>query len=673
MKALKIYDFSIPPKEVEQKLTALLAEYRSFVEKRLNEGSPYTWGNLVVPMEELDAQIKVLWSPLVHRNAVAQTDELRAVYGRCVALMSDFGTDMSQNKGLYDATKEMADSAEFANLLPEQQKAITNALRDFHLSGVHLPPEQKARYKEIAQRLSGLQTKFDDNLTDATNEWEKHVTEEGVLSGLPEIIKTNARKKAEERGLEGYILTMDDATTVKVASFADNRALREDFSFVRSTRASDTGHHAGKYDNTPLYEEILALRHEEAHMLGFKNYAEASLATKMADTTDEVMDFLNNLAVPARVAALREYEELSAFAKERDGVETLEGWDVNYYIEQLKNEKFSFSAKELQRYFPLPQVLDGMFEVVNRLYGIRLQERQGVELWHPDAKFFELYSKDDELIGGVYMDFYARPKKRGGAWMDEAVLYRTLSDGTAELPVGYLTCNFTHSSDGSSLLTHGEVETLFHEFGHDLNHLLTRIKQASAVSGINGVEWDAVELPSQFMENFCWERESLDLFAKHHETGEKIPEELFEKMRSARTFGEGLSTLRQIIMALFDFRLYKEYKNGMKALSLYDEVFAELSPLPPHEWTRLPNCFSHIFAGGYAAGYFSYNWALVLAVDAFSAFIREDGAIDWNMGEKFLEELLSRGGSRPAMENFIAYRGRKPSIEPLLKQKGFIK
>jgi oligopeptidase A len=675
MKNLKIYDFSTSPKEAEQQLTALLAEYRAFVETRLAQGSPYTWGNLVVPMEELDARFKEIWSPLGHRNAVAQTDELRSVYMRCVGLVSNFGVDMSQNKGLFDAYQEMADSAEFSGLLMEQQKTISNALRDFRLAGVHLPTEQKARYKEIAQRLSELQTSFENNLTDATNAWEKHVTDEIVLSGLPEAIKENARKKAEERGFEGYILTVDDGTAPKVFSFADNRALREEFFFVRSTRASEIGPHAGTYDNTPIYEEILALRHEEALLLGFNNYAELSLATKMAENTDEVMEFMNDLALHARTAALREYEELSAFAKERDGVETLDMWDVNYYIEQLKNKKFSFSAEELSRYFPLPQVLDGMFTVVNRLYSIRLKERQGMELWHPDAKFFELYSQDGELIGGVYMDFYARPKKRGGAWMDEAVISRTLFSGTIELPVGYLTCNFTRSSDGPSLLTHGEVETLFHEFGHELNHLLTRIKQASAVSGINGVEWDAVELPSQFMENFCWERESLDLFAKHHKTGDTIPEELFQKMHSARTFGEGLFTLRQVIMALFDFRLYKEYdpENSVSALALYDEVFANLSPLPRYEWNRFPNGFAHIFAGGYAAGYYSYHWALVLAVDAFFAFIREDGTIDWSMGEKFLDEILSRGGSRPAMENFVAFRGRKPSIEPLLKQNGFVK
>jgi oligopeptidase A len=626
-------------------------------------------------MEELDARFKEIWSPLGHRNAVTQSDELREVFMRGVGLVSNFSVDMSQNKGLFDAYQEMADSAEFARLLPEQQKVISNALRDFRLAGVHLPTEQKARYKEIAQKLSELQTKFDDNLTDATGALEKHVTDETVLSGLPGVIKENARKKAEERGLDGYILTMDDGTTPKVFSFADNRPLREEFFFVRSTRASDVGPQAGKYDNTPLYEEILALRHEEALLLGFNNYAELSLATKMAENTDEVMEFLNSLAEHARTAALREYKELSAFAKERDGVEMLEGWDVNYYIEQLKNKKFSFSAEELSQYFPLPQVLDGMFTVANRLYGIQLKERKGMELWHPDAKFFELYSKDDELIGGVYMDFYARPKKRGGAWMDDAVAPRTLSDGTVELPVGYLTCNFTRSSDGPSLLTHVEVETLWHEFGHELNHLLTRITHATGVSGINGVEWDAVELPSQFMENFCWERESLDIFAKHHETGERIPEELFQKMRSARTFGEGLFTLRQLIFGIFDFRLYKEYgsKNAVKALSLYDEVSDNLSPLPRYEWNRFPNGFAHIFASGYAAGYFGYHWALVLAVDAFSAFLRKDGTIDWSMGEKFLDELLSRGGSRSAMENFIAYRGRKPSIEPLLKQNGFMK
>lgn len=676
MNILKIYDFSTPPNEVEEKLNALLSEYRAFVKTRLAQGSPYTWGNLVVPMEELDARFKEIWSPLGHRNAVAQTDELREVYMRCVGLVSDFGVDMSQNKGLFDAYQEIADSAEFSGLLLEQQKTISNALRDFRLAGVHLSTEQKARYKKNAQKLSKLQVKFENNLTDATNAWEKHVFDKSVLSGLSENMVEKANEKAKERGLDWHILTMDDATTVQVASFADNRALRKEFSFVRSTRASDAGPHAKKWDNEPVCKKILLLRYQQARLLGFKNYAELSLATKMAESTDEVMAFMNSLAEHARTAALREYEELSAFAKERDGVETLEPWDVNYYVEQLKNKKSSFSAKELQQYFPLPKVLDGMFTVANRLYGIQLKERKGVKLWHPDAKFFDLFSKDNELLGGVYMDFYARPKKRGGAWMDDGVAHRTLPDGSVELPVAYLTCNFPRAiGDKPSLLTHSDVETLFHEFGHGLNHMLTRVKEALGVSGINGVEWDAVELPSQFMESFCWERESLDLFAEHYETGEKIPEELFQKMRSTRTFSEGLNTLRQLIFSIFDFRLYKEYssKNRVNVLGLFDEVFKQLSALPRHGWMRFPNGFAHIFAGGYAAGYYSYKWAEVLSVDAFSPFIREDSTIDWSMGEKFLDEILSRGGSRPAMENFIAFRGRKPSVEPLLKQNGFMK
>jgi oligopeptidase A len=671
---LRIYDFSVPPKEVEEKLMELFAEYRAFLNARLVQGSPYTWNNFVVPLEELDARVLALWSPFHHRNEVMNTDELREVYSRCVGLVSSFFVDISQNKGLYDAYQEMRNSDDFKDLLDEQKKAINDTLRDFRLAGVHLPDEQKKRYKEISQRLSELQTIFANNVTDATNAWEKHIVDGRVLSGLPEAIKENARKKAEEKNLEGYVLTMDDATAVKVFSFADNRALREEFFFVRNTRASDLGPNAGTYDNTLICEETLALSHEQAKLLGFKNYAERSLATKMAENTEEVMNFLNSLATRATPSVLREYEELTAFAKKRDGVEIFEQWDVNYYVEQLKKEKFAFSEKELQEYFPLPQVLEGLFTIVNRLYGIRLQERIDVQLWHPDAKFFELYSKENECIGGIYMDFYARPKKKGGAWMDMAVISRMLPDGNIELPVGYLTCNFTRVSDGQdSLLTLCEVETLFHEFGHDLNHLLTQINKASAVSGVKGIEWDAIELPSQFMENFCWERESLDLFAKHYKTGEKIPEELFQKMRSVRSFGKGFATIRQLIGAIFDFRLYMEYtpeKKGM-ALGLYDEVFKKFSPLPLFPKMRFPNSFSHIFAGGYAAGYFSYHWAEVLSVDVFSAFVRDDETIDWSVGQKFLDEILSCGGSRPAMENFVAFRGRKPSIEPLLKLLGF--
>lgn len=665
----------MPPKEVEQKLLSLLAEYRAFLETRLLQGSSYTWNNLVVPLEELDARLRAVWSPFNHRNAVINSDELREVYGRCVGLMSNFEVDLSQNKGLYDAYQEIAEGAEFASLLVPQKRAINNALRDFRLAGVHLRTEQKARFKEIAQKLSELQTRFEDNLTDATNVWEKHVLDETVLSGLPEEIIVNARKKAEEKGLDGYVLSMDDATALKVSSFADNSALREEFFFARNTRASDVGPSAGNWDNEPLYKEILELRYEYAQLVGFKNYAEFSLATKMVENTDKVLGFLGNLAMCAKSGVLREYEELSAFAKKRDGVKTLESWDVPYYLEEFKKEKFSFSEEEIRQYFSFSQVLEGMFTVVSRLYGVYLEERKGVELWHSDARFFEIYSQSGHLMGGVYMDFFARQKKRGGAWMDEAVMYRMLPDGSVDLPVAYLTCNFTRSTEERlSFLTLDEVETLFHEFGHVLNHVLTHSIKGMAVSGINGVEWDSVELPSQFMENFCWERESLDMFAKHFKTGEKIPDELFENMRRARTFGKSFDILRRLGGALFDFRLHLQYLPNEKEypLNLYNDVYKNLSPLPLHKWMRFLNGFHHVFGGAYAAGYYSYLWAEVLSADAFSAFLREDGTIDWSVGRKFLNEILSREGSRPAMENFVAFRGRKPSIEPLLKQYGFV-
>jgi oligopeptidase A len=671
MNELKVYDFSTPPNEVEEKLNALLSEYRAFVETRLAQGSSYTRGNLILPIEELDARVDEVWSPFNHRNSVMNDAAAREIYARCKKLLSDFNTDMSQNAALLGAYEELAQTS----LSDEQRKSVKNALRDFRLAGVHLPTEVKARYKEINQQLSVAETNFENNLTDAEDGWKKHVTDVTILAGLPESTIAEMKQAAEKAELPGYLVLLKQDKYRVIMQNASNRDLRREFYEAWFTKASDQGPNAGKWDNTSLYEEILALCHEKALLLGFKNYAELSLATKMAENTGEVMEFLKNLAERAKPFALREYEELSAFAKKRDGVETLELWDIGYYTDQLKKEKFGVSAQEIREYFPLSKVLPGMFKIVEKLYGIQLEECTDFVLWHKDAKFFKIFSKNGELLSGLYMDLYSRKNKRGGAWMDEAVSRRRMLDGEIVPPVAYLNHNIEAPvGDADALLSHDDVLTLFHEFGHTLHHMLTKA-EVYAVSGIHGVEWDAVELPSQFMEGWCWTEEGLNLISGHYKTGAKLPHELFEKMLGARNFGQGLDTMRQLIFSIFDFRLYVEY-SGEKAadvLLLYREVFEKLHPAPLEAWDRFPNTFAHIFAGGYGAGYYGYKWAEVLSVDVFSAFIQEDGATDWGVGAKFLEELLSRGGSRSSIENFIAFRGRKPSIEPLLKQNGFMK
>ncbi|MBI2120549.1 MAG: M3 family metallopeptidase [Parcubacteria group bacterium] len=666
---LKIYDFNTSPDVVEQRLVAVLSEYRDFVDARLSQGSPYTWGNLVLPMEELDARIQEIWSPFDHRNSVVNDEATRDAYARCQKLRSGFAADMGQNKELLEAYEELARET----LPDEQRKAASNALRDFHLAGVDLSTGKKARYKEIVERLSTLQSDFQNNLIDAAKHWKKHITDEKELVGLPESTIAGMKEAAEADGLPGYVVLLEQDKYRAIMENATNRTLRQEFYEAWLTRASDREPHAGKRDNAPLYEEILALRHEQALLLGFKNYAELSLATKMADSTGEVLGFLDRLAERAKPFALREHQELSAFAKKRDGVETLELWDIGYYVEQIKEEKFSVSAKEVREYFPLPKVLAGMFAIADKLYGIRLEERFGINLWHPDARFFEV-SKSGELIGGLYMDLYARKNKRGSAWVDVAVSRRQTLDGSVVLPVAYLEHTIESPVDDAvALLSYDEVLTLFHEFGHGLHILLTQIEIAT-ISGINGVEWDAVELPSQFMENFAWTREGIDLISGHYKTGERLPDAIFRKMLDARNFGAGLATMRQLAFGIFDLRLYREYGFGKSAdvLRLWREVFTECLPMPFPEWNRFPNTFAHIFTDGYGAGYYGYMWALVLACDAFGAFVQEDGAIDWSVGEKFLKSLLSRGGSRAMMENFVEFRGQKPSVDALLRHYGFI-
>ncbi len=578
----------IKPEHVEPAVDELLAENRRVLQQRLDATDDYTWDNLIAPLEDANDRLNKAWSPVSHLNSVVNSEELRKAYNACLPKLSDYATEIGQNERLFHAYEAVAARDDFSGLTAAQRKSINDALKDFHLSGVDLPADQKARYKEIAQRLSELSSRFEENLLDATNAWQKHITDGATLSGLPDSALGVARQAAEREGKEGWLLTLDFPAYFAVMSYADNRSLRREMYEAFATRASDQGPFAGKWDNTPIMEEILKLRHEKARLLGYHSYADLSLAKKMAQTTDEVMGFLNDLAERAKPKAEDELAELRAFARDEFGQADLEPWDIGYYSEKLRQARYQISQEDLRPYFPQDRVIDGLFKVVERLYGIEIRQREGVDTWHPDVRFYEILDPDGGVRGQFYTDLYARAKKRGGAWMDECRVRRRTAAGI-QIPVAYLTCNFTPPvGDQPALLTHDEVETLFHEFGHGLHHMLTKV-DAPSVSGINGVPWDAVELPSQFMENWCWEREAVDLFAAHHETGERIPDELFQRMKAARNFQSAMQMVRQLEFSLFDFRLHAEYdpERGARIQQILDgsprsgvgDQAAGLSPL----------------------------------------------------------------------------------------------
>ncbi len=660
----------IRPEHIEPAIDQLLAENRQLLAELLQRNDRFTWDNLVEPMEDASDRLGKAWSPVSHMNAVVNSDALRAAYNACLPKLSAFATEVGQNQELYEAYRQIREGEEYARLSPAQRKVIDNALRDFRLSGVALPEKSKARYKEIAQRLSELSSKFQENLLDATDGWTKHITDVNELAGLPESALEAAREAAKQKGLDGYLLTLEFPSYFPVMTYCSNRDLRREVYEAYSTRASDTGPNAGKWDNRAIMEEILALRHEKAQLLGFNNYAELSLEPKMARSTQEVMDFLNDLAARALPRARQELAELTEFARQ-DGLAELEAWDIGYYSEKLRQQRYRISQEDLRPYFPAPRVIHGLFDVVQRLYGLTIEEVSGVDVWHPDVRFYQIRDRSGELRGQFYLDLYARAKKRGGAWMDDCRVRRRRPDGELQIPVAYLTCNFTSPvGDKPALLTHDEVQTLFHEFGHGLHHMLTRVEHA-AVSGINGVPWDAVELPSQFMENWCWEREALDLFAAHYETGAKLPDELYQRMRAAKNFQSAMQMVRQLEFSLFDFRLHLEYdpSKGSRIYEILDEVREQVAVVKPPAFNRFPNSFGHIFAGGYAAGYYSYKWAEVLSADAFSRF-EEEGIFNRETGQSFLTNILEQGGSRDAMELFVAFRGRQPKIDALLRHNG---
>ena len=653
----------IRPEHVEPGVRELLERSRARIGQLESLGKP-TFATVIEPLEELQHQVSRAWSPVSHLNAVLNSDALRAGYNACLPLLSAYQTDLAQSESLYRAYRTIAEE-EGAALAPVQRQVIEHALRDFRLAGVGLPVERKERFKAVMLELTQLQAKFEENVLDATNGWTYHVANSEELRGLNEMLVEQARRRAHEKRVEGWVLTLDQPTYVAVVTDAESATLRRAFYEAWTTRASDKGPNAGRWDNSEVMDNILRLRHEAARLLDFRSYAEYALSTRMARTPEEVIQFLHELARAARPAALREFAELEAFAGH-----PLSAWDVGFYTEKLQRTRYSVSQEELRPFFPLPKVLTGLFEVAERLFGVSIRERQNAPVWHADVRFFEIETAAGQAVGSFYLDAYARPNKRSGAWMDECVGRKQLDSGSA-LPVAYLVCNFLPpGTNRPALLTHDDVLTLFHEFGHGLHHMLTRVDYPS-IAGINGVSWDAVELPSQFLENYAWHPDVLRQISGHYQTDAPLPPETLSRLIATRSFHAGLQTMRQLEFALFDFRMHAEYSaaRGGRVMDILNDVRREVAVVPVPEWNRFPNSFGHIFAGGYAAGYYSYKWAEVLAADAFSAF-EETGVFDRATAQRFLDTILPRGGSRDALEAFIEFRGRRPDVRALLKQHG---
>ncbi|MDE2346841.1 MAG: M3 family metallopeptidase [Gammaproteobacteria bacterium] len=659
----------IRAEHMEPAIDAVLAENRAQLAHLTSAEAP-TWDNFVEPLETMGERLHHAWSPVAHLNAVMNSPAIRAAYNACLPKLSNYATELGHNTGLQRKYLLLKSSAAWKRYTPAQRKLVEDALRDFQLAGVDLAPDQKARFREIMQELSRLQAKFEENLLDATQGWFKQVTDADSLRGIPATAQARARHEAQARGLEGHVFTLDYPSYSTLITYADDRALREEMYRAYSTRASDQGPDAGRWDNSRIMRDILQLRHEAAVLTGFGNFAEYSLASKMVHAPGEVLAFLEDLVSRCRTAGKREFDELQHYAHERDGLGKLQAWDLGYYTEKLRELRFSISDEALRPYFPLDRVCSGLFEIMHRLYGVRFVKAAGADVWHPDVRLYEIHDENG-LRGRLYLDLLARKHKRSGAWMDDAVNRRRTTQGL-QIPAAYLTCNFPPPvGDTPSLLNHEEVRTLFHECGHCLHHLLTRVDYPS-VAGINGVAWDAVELPSQFHENFTWTREGLDLVSGHYQSGESLPPALYEKLLAARNFHTALAMLRQLEFGLFDFDLHLHAGTDLDEDFIgatLAEVRRRVSVVPVPEWNRFAHGFSHIFAGGYAAGYYSYLWAEVLAADAYSAF-EENGIFDPETGSRFQNTILAQGGSREAMELFIEFRGRQPTLDAFLRLNG---
>jgi oligopeptidase A len=659
----------IKPEHVAPAIEQLLDENRALITRLLADDSLPSWDGFVRPMEDANERLGRSWGPVGHLNAVMNSPELRDAYNSTLPKITAYYAELGQNLALFQKFKALRNSAEFAGLSAARKKIIENELRDFRLGGAELPDDKKTRYLAVQERQSELSSRFSDNILDATNEYTLVIENRGELDGLPEDVLQTAREAAQAAEKTGWMFTLKAPSYLPVMQFADNRDLREKIYRAYATRASEFG--KPELDNTPLMDVIVALRAEEAQLLGFANFGELSLAAKMAETPQQVVDFMRELAQRARPFAEKDLVELREFAKTKLDINDMRSWDVAYASEKLREQRYAFSEQEVKQYFPEDAVMAGLFKLVETLFGLQIKTAQAPK-WHETVRFFDIRDAQDKLVGQFYLDLYARNSKRGGAWMDDVITRRRLDDNI-QTPVAYLNCNFSAPIGGKpAVFTHDEVQTLFHEFGHGLHHLLTEVEDLG-VSGINGVEWDAVELPSQFMENFCWEWDVLQGMTRHVDSGSNLPRALFDKMLAAKNFQSGLATLRQIEFAVFDMLMHSNFNvgQGKTILQLLDEVRAEVAVLIPPEFNRFPQSFSHIFSGGYSAGYYSYKWAEVLSADAYSLF-EEHGVLNPEIGARFRAEVLAMGGARPAMESFTAFRGRAPSIDALLRHNGLI-
>ncbi|MFA8325080.1 M3 family metallopeptidase [Burkholderia ubonensis] len=668
----------IRPEHVTPALDTLLADANRAVDAASASATPASWADVVEAVERATEPLGRAWGVVGHLNAVADTPELRAAYGENLPRVTEFWSSVGQNLALYEKYKAIAASAEYATLSVERKKILDNALRDFRLSGAELPEDQKPRFAELQEQQAALSKAFSDHVLDATNAYAYVAQDEAELAGLPGDAIEAAREAAQKDGKDGWKFTLHFPSYFPVLQYADNRALRETLYRAYATRASELGPQYGggnaEWDNTAIVADELKLRREEAQMLGYRNFAEVSLAPKMAESPQQVIAFLEDLATRARPHADQDWDELRAFAAKELGLAELAPWDVAYAAEKLRQQRYAFSENEVKQYFPEPAVLKGLFTVTETLFGVRIKA-DDAPVWHKDVRFFRVENRDGSLVAQFYLDLYAREGKRGGAWMDDA-RSRAKRGSSVQTPVAYLTCNFSAPIGGKpACFTHDEVITLFHEFGHGLHHMLTRVDELG-VSGINGVEWDAVELPSQFMENFCWEWDVLSSMSSHVDTGATLPRALFDKMIAAKNFQSGLGTLRQIVFSMFDMLLHVDF-DPAGAIGVNDfarEINERYHVIPQAPFSRWPNTFSHIFAGGYAAGYYSYKWAEVLSADAYAAFEEAAAAggsvLDATTGTRYRREILEVGGSRPAMDSFKAFRGREPQIDALLRHNG---
>ncbi|TYK65753.1 oligopeptidase A [Colwellia echini] len=664
----------IKPEHVKPAVEQAITNCKKVIEQVLVNNTEFTWDNLVLPIDEVDDVLSKLWSPVSHLNSVQSSNELREAYESCLPLLSEYGTFVGQNEELYQAYSSLKNSSHFATLDTAQQKVITNALRDFKLSGIALNDDDKKRYGEIVSRLSELSSNFSNNVLDATHAFSVTIADKAELTGLPESTLAAAKELADSKEKQGYTFTLDMPSYLPVMMYCDNAELRQKMHHAFVTRASDQGPNANEFDNSAIMDELLSLRHELANLLDFDNYAQHSLATKMANDTSEVMAFLENLAIKSQDQGKQDFKELNDFAVKEFGKNDLQAWDLAYYSEKLKQSRYAISDEQLRPYFPKDKVVSGLFTVVNKLFGLTIKQRENVDVWHKDVNFYDIFDKAGEKRGSFYFDLYAREKKRGGAWMDVCVGRTQKADGSIQFPVAYLTCNFNGPVGSQpALFTHDEVVTLFHEFGHGIHHMLSQIN-AGSVACINGVPWDAVELPSQFLENWCWQPEALAFISGHFETDEPLPQEMLDKMLAAKNFQSAMQMLRQLEFSIFDFTMHESYdpkasNNEQHIQQTIDKVREQYAVIKTPEFNRFQHGFSHIFGGGYSAGYYSYKWAEVLSADAFGLF-EEQGIFNEETGQSFLTNILEKGGSEEPSVLFERFRGRAPEIDALLRHSG---